>query len=538
MHGFIRPSNTPQFWVAIDYFVHRRNSMHMRITRHYLDVNGRRVHYRKCGSGPTLILVHQSPRSSSEYEKLMLKWGKFFTCIAPDTPGYGQSEPLPLASPNIDDFGNALIEFLDKLNVKAVAVYGFHSGGAIAMNAHVRNPGRFTALACGGYPIWTEAEMALYASGYLPPFKPTGYGEHLTWVWSRVLEQSWFFPWFKTEESTRMQNAHDDVQRVNSQVLELLDAGDNYQYGYRAVLSAPSDIPSANSKHNPVLIATYQGDPLLTHLDRLPALPDGWLTGSAANPEALEDLFLSFLKEFPTPIDANFNADNDRGFIPVESAYFNGVIHWSGSIAANTLFLHNVGESIEFVSDKTVLAFDLPGHGLSGDISDSAALNDWAEIIAGAVTALGAKNIKCIDGDRLSSLLALAIAKTIGADCVSGTNAHIPLNGDKWLAAQPDLTPDRFGSHLGKAWQVVRSSQFFWPWFEARKTNAISFQQNQIDPEFLSVAHRALLRARSNTQLTKLLLNSEKTLLLKNAPKICNWNLADWAIERDDIWRP
>jgi pimeloyl-ACP methyl ester carboxylesterase len=247
---------------------------------------------------------------------------------------------------------------------------------------------------------------------------------------------------------------------------------------------------------------------------------------------------LSFLKEFPTPIDANFNADNDRGFIPVESAYFNGVIHWSGSIAANTLFLHNVGESIEFVSDKTVLAFDLPGHGLSGDISDSAALNDWAEIIAGAVKALGANNINCIEGNQLSALLALAIAKTIGADCVSGTNAHIPLDGDKWLAAQPDLTPDRFGSHLGKAWQVVRSSQFFWPWFEARKTNAISFQQNQIDPEFLSVAHRALLRARSNTQLTKLLLNSEKTLLLKNAPKICNWNLADWAIERDDIWRP
>ena len=156
----------------------------MKITRHYLDVNGRRVHYRKCGSGPTLIMVHQSPRSSAEYEKLMLKWGNYFTCIAPDSPGYGQSDPLPIQSPKINDFGDGLIEFLDALGVKEVGVYGFHSGGAIAMNAHVRNPGRFTALACGGYPIWTDAEMALYASGYLPSFKPTGYGEHLTWVWS------------------------------------------------------------------------------------------------------------------------------------------------------------------------------------------------------------------------------------------------------------------------------------------------------------------------------------------------------------------
>ncbi len=50
-----------------------------------------------------------------------------------------------------------------------------------------------------------------------------------------------------------MRNAHDDVARVNAQVLELLDAGDNYQHGYRAVLSAPSDIPAATEKHNPVL---------------------------------------------------------------------------------------------------------------------------------------------------------------------------------------------------------------------------------------------------------------------------------------------
>lgn len=510
----------------------------MKITRHYLDVNGRRVHYRKCGSGPTLILVHQSPRSSYEYEKLMLKWGKFFTCIAPDSPGYGQSEPLSIALPKIDDFGNGLIEFLDQLEVKTVAVYGFHSGGAIAMNAHVRNPGRFTALACGGYPIWTEAEMSLYASGYLPSFKPTGYGEHLTWVWSRVLEQSWFFPWFKTEESTRMPNAHDDVTRVNSQVMELLDAGDNYQYGYRAVLSAPSDIPSAITKHNPVLIATYQGDPLLTHIDRLPPLPEGWLTASAANPEALEDLFVDFLKKYLAPTYIKFKANNDRGFIPLESPHFNGVIHWSGSITANKLLLHNVGESSEFFSDESALVFDLPGHGLSSDIADSATLADWAEVFAAAIRALGAKNITCVEGDKFSALLALAIAKSIGADCVSGTNAHIPFDGKKWQAAQPDLTPDRFGGHLGRAWQVVRSSQFFWPWYEVRNSNAIPFHSRQIDPEFLAIAHRALLRARSCTQLTQLLLNTDKSLLVKNSPKICNWKVADWAVERDDIWRP
>ena len=468
----------------------------------------------------------------------MLKWGLSFTCIAPDSPGYGQSEPLPINSPDINDFGDGLIEFLDVLGVKEVGMYGFHSGGAIAMNAHVRNPGRFTALACGGYPIWTGAEMALYASGYLPSFKPTGYGEHLTWVWSRILEQSWFFPWFKTEESTRMRNAHDDVARVTAQVLELLDAGDNYQHGYRAVLSAPSDIPAADSKHNPVLIATYQGDPLLIHIDRLPALPAGWITGSAESSLALEDLFGDFLEKFPGPSYESFNADTDRGFVSVETSHFNGVIQWSGDLAATKLILHNVGESSELVKAEQALVIDLPGHGLSSEISDAATLADWAEVIKSAMANRGAQNVKCIEGDQLSALLALALAKSMGADCVCATNAHIPADGDNWQSSQPNLTPDRFGSHLNRAWQVVRSTQFFWPWFEAKNSNAIAFDESQIDPEYLAIAHRALLRARSREKLTALLLSVDKAQLVANAPKISSWHIADWATKRDDIWRP
>lgn len=468
----------------------------------------------------------------------MLKWGTSFTCIAPDSPGYGQSEPLPIISPDINDFGDGLIEFLDVLGVKEVGMYGFHSGGAIAMNAHVRNPGRFTALACGGYPIWTDAEMALYASGYLPSFKPTGYGEHLTWVWSRILEQSWFFPWFKTEESTRLPNAHEDIARVNAQVLELLDAGDNYQHGYRAVLSAPSDIPEAPEKHNPVLIATYQGDPLLIHLDRLPALPAGWSTGSAENPAALEDLFGDFLKKYPGPSYESFNADTNRGFVSVETAHFNGVIQWSGDLNASKLTLHNVGESSELVEAEQALVIDLPGHGLSSDMSDAATLTDWAVVIKSAVTNLGAKNVTCVEGDQLSALLALAIGKSIGADCVCATNAHIPQDGNTWQSLQADLTPDRFGSHLNKAWQVVRATQFFWPWFEAKNSNAITFNKSQIDPEYLALAHRALLRARSCKKLTVLLLSADKQLLVSGAPKISSWHIADWATKRDDIWRP
>ncbi|GIX19099.1 MAG: hypothetical protein KatS3mg120_0775 [Erythrobacter sp.] len=86
----------------------------MPITRHMLTIpaTGRRVHYRRCGKGPPLLMVHQSPRSSGEYEPLMQAWGAHFTCIAPDTPGFGQSDPLP-GAPEIGDFAAALREFMD-----------------------------------------------------------------------------------------------------------------------------------------------------------------------------------------------------------------------------------------------------------------------------------------------------------------------------------------------------------------------------------------------------------------------------------------
>ena len=146
------------------------------ITRHFIDVpqgaGKRRVHYRKCGSGPALLMVHQSPRSSKEYEVLMREWGAHFTCIAADSPGFGQSDPLP-PEPSINDFADANIALLDALGLNRVHAYGFHSGGIILVTALKRNPERFNCMAVGGYAIWTADEMHIFGESYLPPFHPS-----------------------------------------------------------------------------------------------------------------------------------------------------------------------------------------------------------------------------------------------------------------------------------------------------------------------------------------------------------------------------
>lgn len=438
----------------------------MTITRHYVRVGDRMMHYRKAGSGPPLLMAHQSPRSSAEYAPLIERWSAHFTCIAPDTPGFGQSDPLPGAL-EICDFGDALIGFLDALGLDRVAAYGFHSGGIILMNALRRHPARFAALAIGGYAIWTPAEAALLGDAYLPPFRPSAYGEHLTWLWSRVLEQSWVFPWYDVRPEARLSLAHDDPARVDSVVREMLDAGDAYRAGYGAVLRAPRDIPPPDAETPPVLIAAYDGDPLQPHIDRLGPMPANWRAEKVRAPADLEAAALAHLRAAAVAACPPLADDPERGFLPAAAAGFDGLVHWRRLDDAPVMRLHGPGESLEFAAGSGI-AIDLPGHGLSdGWIGPAPADPEpWRAVVRAVAERLD------IPVPPLPARLAGEAARLF-----------------------PDLTPDRFGAYLTCAWGIVRARHLFVPWYRADAAHARPFDPAALAPDRLAVEHRALLRA-------------------------------------------
>ncbi|WP_298675223.1 alpha/beta fold hydrolase [uncultured Sphingomonas sp.] len=511
----------------------------MNITRHFLDVASRRVHYRKAGSGPPLLMVHQSPRSSAEYEGLMREWGAHFTCIAPDTPGFGQSDPLA-GAPDIGDFAEAIIAFLDAAGLGKVAAYGFHSGGIILVSALRRHPERFAALAVGGYAVWTEAEQALFDQAYLPPFRPSAYGEHLAWLWNRLLEQSWFFPWFDVRPPARLPLAHADPVRVDAAARELLDSGDAYRAGYGAVLRAPRDIPDADAQTPPVLITAYDGDPLQAHLARLGALPARWEARAVATMGDHRAASLAFLRGHPARASAAPGQMLDEGFVRVTGGGFDGLIHWRGDRAARRILLHAPGGSTELLDAAGVLLIDLPGHGLSDDFHGAGDLAAWEAAVAAAVTAISTASARSIVGEGVSALLALAVARRVGAATVEAFDAHIPFarDGAAWLASQPDPAPDRFGGHLTRAWGMARASRLFWPWFRADAAHAIPFEPGDLAPERLALAHRSLIRGRAAGPLLAALLGADRAALVAAAPPITNWQCADWANDHPEIWTP
>jgi len=431
------------------------------ITRHVLTIPAmegkpaRKVHYRRCGTGPALLMVHQSPRSSAEYAALMREWGAQFTCIAPDTPGFGQSDPLP-GEPEIDDFADAILAFADALGITPCAAYGFHSGGIILVTAMKRRPDAFRCLAVGGYAIWTEEERRIFGESYLPEFRPQPYGEHFAWIWNRILEQSWVFPWFDTREEARLPIAHADVAHVAQTVSEMLDAGDAYRAGYGAVLRAPRDIPPADAEVPPCLISAYDGDPLQAHIDRLGEMPANWSARKVATPGEHQAASLAFLMEHAGADPCgDLPEDGQEGWLQLEG----GLVHWRGTRGARHLVLHApAGELGE--PGEGELAIDLPGHGQSDDPGDIRgtlrqvmAHFDLAEMKLPALPAG--------DADRL----------------------------------YPDMAPDRFGLYLHRAWQVARAEAYFAPWYEADAAHAIPLAPGRIATE--AVHARALARIRA-----------------------------------------
>lgn len=426
------------------------------ITRHILTIraSGRRVHYRRCGSGPPLLMVHQSPRSSAEYAELMQRWGEHFTCIAPDTPGFGQSDPLA-GEPEIGDFAEGLVEFLGELGIARCPAYGFHSGGIILVATARRHPRLFSALAVGGYAIWTEQEMRVFGERYLPPFEPQPYGEHLTWLWNRMLEQSWFFPWFDLGDATRLPGAHDDPPRVHQAVMEMLDAGDAYRAGYGAVLRAPRDIPPAGSDTPPVLITAYDGDPLQAHIARLGELPPEWEARAVSTPAEHQAQSLAFLQRHSDGAACpELAEDSEEGWLPIDG----GLIHWRGEKGGTAALHAPAGEADD--PPPGGLALDAPGHGLSSDFADPRAAVEQA-------------------------------AQALGAARVEWPR---PPRGDP-ERLYPDLSPDRFGTHLLRAWGAERAEALFDPWYCADKDHAVPVDPAAIEPSAIARRARARLRA-------------------------------------------
>jgi pimeloyl-ACP methyl ester carboxylesterase len=143
------------------------------------DVDRLKVFYREAGrvEAPALLLLHGFPSAGHMFRDLIPHLVEHFHVIAPDLPGFGQSDMPDRDTFNytFDNFARVIDRFTEVVGLHRFALYAFDYGAPTGFRLAVRHPERITAiisqngnayeegLSDGWNPIrayWMEASQA------------------------------------------------------------------------------------------------------------------------------------------------------------------------------------------------------------------------------------------------------------------------------------------------------------------------------------------------------------------------------------------
>ncbi len=116
------------------------------VPREVRDVNVRNARIRAVeagrGNAQTLLLIHGFLVTHAEWDDVLDELAQSFHVIAPDLPGFGDSEkPSPARYPyNIEAFAESMADLLAAFEVGRVHVMGHSLGGAIGLTIAAQHP--------------------------------------------------------------------------------------------------------------------------------------------------------------------------------------------------------------------------------------------------------------------------------------------------------------------------------------------------------------------------------------------------------------
>lgn len=126
---------------------------------HYIEIDGRKLHYVDEGSGPAILFVHGTPSWSFDFRKVIKNVRCDYRCIAPDHLGFGLSGKDAL----IDYSCGAHVSRLESL-IAALGIRSFHLvvhdfGGPIGLQVAQNAPSMIESITILNSWMWsTEGE--------------------------------------------------------------------------------------------------------------------------------------------------------------------------------------------------------------------------------------------------------------------------------------------------------------------------------------------------------------------------------------------
>lgn len=460
----------------------------MEARRHYVIVGNRQVHYRRMGKGPPILAFHSSPQTGDFVLPYLKPFAERFTIIAPDTPGYGGSDPLPMEYPVIEDYADASLQMADALGLGKVIVYGTHTGAHIALEYARRHPQRVSLCILDGISFYTEEEQKEMRAHYAPPFEPLADGGHLAWAWQHTRDQMLFYPWFRWEKERRLGNTMRDPSYIHQIVLWKMLPGWGYRKGYQAAFGHPT-LPAVRALTVPTLILAQASDILAPMASRIVDVP------KSVTVEVLPAEKAPWLAAMNRVLDQAAPLTDPAPQVPADRAMA-GVLqrgyvdHGGGQIFVRRregtgrplLLLHGDMESSALLASlmaamapgRPLIALDLPGLGDSDPLPSGADLTAYRDAVEQVLRRLGAAQFD-LYARELATPLALALAQAlpqaVGTIVLDQPVLVSPEERTDLLANYtPALAPGWDGAHLMTAWHRLRDRALFWPWYRRDRT--------------------------------------------------------------------
>jgi pimeloyl-ACP methyl ester carboxylesterase len=223
---------------------------------------------RESGARP-LVCFHMSPYSGALYEGFLPVMARDRLVLAPDTPGFGMSDP-PHEKPSIADYARAHAALIEPLGFASYDVLGYHTGANIAVEIAALFPGRVAHVGMIGAPLFTAEEVPQRRAMF-GPVRIEADGSHMPPLWEKSMR-------WGMEGRTKEMLARLFPERLRRPEISWWGHSAVYDHALAEKMQSLHQPLALFNPHDDIQSFTKRGRTLLKPGDRFVDLP-GWSHG-------------------------------------------------------------------------------------------------------------------------------------------------------------------------------------------------------------------------------------------------------------------